>query len=120
MLRIGAAQMVVTPNELDPADRRPVPRADDGRRAHAGSSGSGTTRSATRCRPRSSCPAASSAGSIALIDINQCPFYRDFYSQLPPQGRIGICDTIFQNNIGPGADTVLQGEIGALLDQANP
>jgi hypothetical protein len=65
-------------------------------------------------------PGCFECGLAALSDINSCRFYRDFYSKLPPQGRIGICDTIFQNNIGPAADPLLRGEIGELLDQANP
>ena len=65
-------------------------------------------------------PGCFECGLFVFTDIEQCPFYSDFYSQLPPQGRIGICDTIFQNNIGPKADPLLQGVIGGLLDQANP
>jgi hypothetical protein len=119
VVRIGDAQMVVTPNELDPQIgdlyRAQMTGAD-----HKWILGLGNDEIGYQMPAEKFIPGCFECGLIALGDINQCPFYRDFYSKLPPQGRIGVCDTIFQNNIGPEADPLLQGYIGGLLDQANP
>jgi hypothetical protein len=119
VLRVGDAQMVVTPNELDPqiGDKYRAQMTDA---EHKWVLGLGNDEIGYQMPAEKFIPGCFECGLSALIDINQCRFYRDFYSKLPPQGRIGLCDTIFQNNIGPKADPQLQGTIGALLDQANP
>ncbi|HVH06935.1 MAG TPA: PEP-CTERM sorting domain-containing protein, partial [Myxococcota bacterium] len=119
VLRIGDAQMVVTPNELDPQIGN-LYRAQMTGADHKWLLGLGNDEIGYQMQAEKFVPGCFECGLFVFTDINQCPFYRDFYSQLPPQGRIGICDTIFQNNIGPKADTLLQGQIGGLLDQANP
>jgi hypothetical protein len=119
VLRIGRAQMVVTPNELDPQIGN-LYRAQMTGADHKWLLGLGNDEIGYQMQAEKFVPGCFECGLFVFTDINECPFYRDFYSQLPPQGRIGICDTIFQNNIGPKADTLLQGEIGELLDQANP
>jgi hypothetical protein len=119
VLRIGRAQMVVTPNELDPQIGE-LYRAQMTDADHKWVLGLGNDEIGYQMQAEKFVPGCFECGLFVFTDIEECPFYRDFYSQLPPQGRIGICDTIFQNNIGPKADTLLQGEIGELLDQANP
>jgi hypothetical protein len=119
VLRVGSAQMVVTPNELDPQIGDTY-RAQMTDAEHKWVLGLGNDEIGYQMPAEKFIPGCFECGLAALSDINSCRFYRDFYSKLPPQGRIGICDTIFQNNIGPAADPLLRGEIGDLLDQANP
>lgn len=112
-LRIGPAQMAVTPNELDPqignGYRDLMSGAEHRWLLGLGNDEVGYQLPAAKFNP--SCHAC--ASYVIFDDVEECPIAI----------AIGVdavdCDTIFVNNIGPGADGLLQGYVQSLLGELN-
>ncbi|RIK98389.1 MAG: hypothetical protein DCC71_21010 [Proteobacteria bacterium] len=113
VLRIGPAQMAVTPNELDPqigyAYRDLMTGAEHRWLLGLGNDEVGYQMPAEKFNP--SCHECFSF--VVFGDVADCPI-----AQALGEDAVD-CDTIFINNLGAGADGVLQGEMRALLEELN-
>jgi hypothetical protein len=113
VLRVGPAQMAVTPNELDPQiaygykDR--MTNAEHKWVLGLGNDEVGYQMPQAKFNP--ACHAC--APYVLLGDTADCPIAQELGEEIVD------CDTIFINNIGPSADPLLQGRMNTLLDEAN-
>jgi hypothetical protein len=112
-LRIGAAQMAVTPNELDPQIgdlyRARMTGADHRWVLGLGNDEIGYQMQAAKFNP--ACHEC--AVYVAIGNEAECPIALEL-------GEDAVdCDTVFFNNIGPRADGQLQGHMQSLLDELN-
>jgi hypothetical protein len=116
VVRIGPAQLVYTPNELDPqiGDRY---RALMTGAEHRWIVGLGNDEIGYQMPAEKFNPACFECSFflLAFDSLDNCPLY-----QALGEGEQGVdCSTVFINNIGPGADPLLSGQIEALLDDLN-
>lgn len=113
VLRIGPAQLAITPNELDPqigyAYKDLMTDAEHKWVVGLGNDEIGYQMSAEKFNP--SCHAC--AAFIILGNEDDCPIAQELGSDVVD------CDTVFQNNIGPLADPQLQGVMAGLIDEVN-
>jgi len=112
-LRIGPAQMAVTPNELDPQIGNIYRDLMSGAE-HRWLLGLGNDEVGYQMPAAKFNPSCQACASYVIFDaVEECPIAL----------AIGVdavdCDTIFFNNIGPGADGVFQGHIQSLLGELN-
>lgn len=112
-LRIGPAQLAFTPNELDPQIgndyRAQMTNAQHRWLVGLGNDEIGYQMPAAKFNP--SCFAC--ASDILFGDLSDCPLYAEVGEEVID------CSTVFQNNLGPGADPFLQAEMAAVLEVVN-
>jgi hypothetical protein len=117
LVRIGPAQLVYTPNELDPQigdQYRAMMTAAE----HRWIVGLGNDEIGYQMPAEKFNPACFECSFfiLAFDSLDGCPLY-----QALGEGEQGVdCSTVFINNIGPAADPLLSGEIEALLGELNP
>lgn len=108
-VRIGPAQLAFTPNELDPQIGN-LYRAQMAGAQHRWVVGLANDEIGYQMPAEKFNPACFECAFYILIgDVSACPIA----AELGPQ--VVDCGTVFQNNLGPGTDPLLQGEIGAVL-----
>lgn len=113
VLRIGPAQMAVTPNELDPqigyAYRDLMTNAEHRWLLGLGNDEIGYQMETAKFNP--SCHQC--VDYVAFGNVADCPI-----AQAIGEDAVD-CDTVFFNNLGAGADPVLQGHMRSLLEDLN-
>jgi hypothetical protein len=115
VVRIGPAQLVYTPNELDPQIgdhyRSLMSEAQHRWVVGLGNDEIGYQMPAEKFNP--SCFECSLY--IIFSSIEDCPLFQEL-----GEGEQGVdCSTVFENNIGPAADPLLGGKIETLLEELN-
>jgi hypothetical protein len=109
-VRIGPAQLAFTPNELDPqiGDLYRAQMTGARHRWLVGLANDeiGYQMPAAKFNP--SC--FECALYILLSDVSNCPIAIELGEDVVD------CDTIFQNNLGPGTDALLQGQMAGVLE----
>jgi len=109
-LRIGPAQFAVTPNELDPQIgnlyRERMANADHKFVVGLGNDEIGYQMPEAKFNP--SCFLCFNLNVFDVDPLDECP------------EETNDCGTVFQNNIGPGADPLLEGTMFDLLTELNP
>ncbi|HVH07464.1 MAG TPA: neutral/alkaline non-lysosomal ceramidase N-terminal domain-containing protein, partial [Myxococcota bacterium] len=114
VLRIGPAQMALTPNELDPqigyAYKDQMENADHKWVMGLANDEIGYQMPAEKFNP--SCHAC--AAFVILGNDADCPIAQELGVDVVD------CSTVFMNNIGPMTDTQLQGVFGGLIGELNP
>lgn len=112
-LRIGPAQLAFTPNELDPQIgdlyREQMTHAQHRWLVGLGNDEVGYQMPAAKFNP--SCFAC--ALDILFGDVSDCPLYAAVGDEVVD------CSTVFENNLGPSADPLLQAEMAAVLEVVN-
>lgn len=113
VLRVGPAQLAVTPNELDPqigfAYKDRMTQAEHRWIVGLGNDEIGYQMPTAKFNP--ACHAC--AAFVLLGDVADCPIAQELGEEVVD------CDTVFINNVGPSADPLLQGSLNGLIDQAN-
>jgi hypothetical protein len=109
VLRMGSASFVVTPNELDP-QIGDLYRARIGEGRHRFTIGLGNDEIGYQM-PEAKFNPTCFACVLFVLTGNE---------DLCPAAATLDCSTTMQNNIGPGADPVLQTQIGDLIDATHP
>jgi hypothetical protein len=109
VLRVGSASFVVTPNELDP-QIGDLYRARIGEERHRFTIGLGNDEIGYQMPEAKFNP---TCFACVLFVLTGSP-------ELCPAAATLDCSTTMQNNIGPGADPVLQMRIGDLIDATHP
>jgi Neutral/alkaline non-lysosomal ceramidase, N-terminal len=114
VLRIGPAQMALTPNELDPqigyAYKDQMTAADHKWVMGLANDEIGYQMPAAKFNP--SCHEC--AAFVILGNEEECPIAQELGVEVVD------CSTVFENNIGPATDTQLQGVFGGLIGGLNP
>jgi hypothetical protein len=113
VLRIGPAQMAVTPNELDP-QIGDVYRGLMSGAEHRWLLGLGNDEIGYQMPAAKFNPSCHECASYVIFDaVEECPIAIAL-------GEDAVdCDTIFVNNIGAGADGLFQGHMQSLLEELN-
>jgi hypothetical protein len=112
-IRIGPAQLAVTPNELDPqiGDRY---RDRMSQASHRWVLGLGNDEIGYQMPQEKYNPSCVECALYILVDnLAACPIY----AELGPDAV--DCSTVFQNNVGPDADPLLTGELEAAIGEIN-
>jgi hypothetical protein len=109
VLRVGTASFVVTPNELDP-QIGDLYRARIGEERHRFTIGLGNDEIGYQMPEAKFNPTCFACVAFVLTGN----------PGLCPAAATLDCSTTMQNNIGPGADPVLQTRIGDLIDATHP
>jgi hypothetical protein len=114
VLRIGPAQMALTPNELDPqigyAYKDQMEGADHKWVMGLANDEIGYQMPAAKFNP--SCHEC--AAFVLFGNEEDCPIAQELGVEVVD------CSTVFENNIGPATDTQLQGVFGGLIGELNP
>jgi hypothetical protein len=114
-IRIGPARLAVTPNELDP-QIGDLYRARMGSAEHRWIVGLGNDEIGYQMPVAKFNPSCELCAIYIITqgDVDNCPVTLAL-------GEDAVdCGTVFQNNIGPQADPLLQSQINAVLDELGP
>jgi len=113
VLRIGPAQLAVTPNELDPQIGYAYKDRMTGAE-HKWIVGLGNDEVGYQMPVAKFNPACHECAAYELFgNPEDCPIAQELGSEVVD------CDTVFINNLGPSADPQLQGLMNGLLDTVN-